>query len=397
MENSNELKPEELWESLKDNAIKNLKLANENKIESDCTTTTIWDGLNHKYLLFLDKDGCQIEEELLEKLPKKGINLTHNQKINNLNKILSSQSLKNISYQSLLSKLRGQTSNEMIYLFGLTNLKINLDEDFKINDQLQIGNSNYSLNNSIFDDFVLQSNFFKKENNYILVKIDGPDDNETARKAENEANILVNVLNCLFCDIAEPIGLMTKIDKNSESSVFFYLKKSSSGWSKSSNVRPGKLLPYTVLNKSKLKTVKSLYESKNAKCSKLIFAMNWLGKSIKETDYGSAFLEVVIGLECIAEKQSKGMVSPSINYQISNFVAMILGKDVAERQLLIKQLKKVYNKRSLIVHDGKNSITYEDYKNIFILIRRLIHTIVYTSPFKNIDDLNSWVEEKLLS
>lgn len=134
MENSNELKPEELWESLKDNAIKNLKLANENKIESDCTTTTIWDGLNHKYLLFLDKDGCQIEEELLEKLPKKGINLTHNQKINNLNKILSSQSLKNISYQSLLSKLRGQTSNEMIYLFGLTNLKINLDEDFKIND-----------------------------------------------------------------------------------------------------------------------------------------------------------------------------------------------------------------------------------------------------------------------
>ena len=226
--------------------------------------------------------------------------------------------------------------------------------NFQINDQLQIGNSNYSLNNSIFDDFVLQSNFFKKENNYILVKIDGPDDNETARKAENEANILVNVLNCLFCDIAEPIGLMTKIDKSSESSVFFYLKKSSSGWSESSNVRPGKLLPYTVLNKSKLKTVKSLYESKNAKCSKLIFAMNWLGKSIKETDYGSAFLEVVIGLECIAEKQSKGMVSPSINYQISNFVAMILGKDVAERQSLIKQLKKVYNKRSLIVHDGKN-------------------------------------------
>lgn len=397
MEKSNEFKPEKLWESLKDNVIKNLKLSNERKIGSNFATTTIWDDLNHKYLLFLDKDGSQMEKELLEKLPKKGINLTHSQKIDNLNKILSSKSLKDISYQSLLSKLRGQASNEMIYLFGLTNLKINLDEDFKINERLQIGNSSYSQDNPIFDDFVLQSDFFAKENNYILVKVDGPDDNETARKAENEANILVNILNCLFCDIAEPIGLMTKIDKNSESSVFFYLKKNSSGWSESSTVRPGKLLPYTVLDKSKLKTVKILYENKNAKCSKLIFAMNWLGKSIKETDYGSAFLEVVIGLECIAEKQSKGMVSPSINYQISNFVAMILGKDVAERQLLIKQLKKVYDKRSLIVHDGKDSITYEDYKNIFILIRRLIHTIIYTSPFKDIDDLNSWVEEKLLS
>ena len=312
MEKSNEFKPEKLWESLKDNVIKNLKLSNERKIGSNFATTTIWDGLNHKYLLFLDKDGSQMEKELLEKLPKKGINLTHSQKIDNLNKILSSKSLKDISYQSLLSKLRGQASNEMIYLFGLTNLKINLDEDFKINERLQIGNSSYSQDNPIFDDFVLQSDFFAKENNYILVKVDGPDDNETARKAENEANILVNILNCLFCDIAEPIGLMTKIDKNSESSVFFYLKKNSSGWSESSTVRPGKLLPYTVLDKSKLKTVKILYENKNAKCSKLIFAMNWLGKSIKETDYGSAFLEVVIGLECIAEKQSKGMVSPSI-------------------------------------------------------------------------------------
>lgn len=297
----------------------------------------------------------------------------------------------------MLSNLRRQSSNEMIYLFGLTNLKFNLDEDFKINDRLQIGNSSCDQDNTIFDDFVLQSDFFAKENNYILVKVKGPDDNETARKAENEANVLVNVLNCLFCDIAEPIGLMTKIGKNSESSVFFYLKKNSNGWSESRNIRPGKLLPYAVLNKSKLKTVKTLYESKSSKCSKLIFAMNWLGKSIKETDYGSAFLEVVIGLECIAEKQSKGMVSPSINYQISNFVAMILGKDVTERQSLIKRLKKVYDKRSLIVHDGKDSITYEDYKNIFILIRRLIHTIIYTSPFKDIDDLNSWVEEKLLS
>lgn len=397
MEKLDKFNPEKLWELLKDNVIRNLKLANERRIESDSSTTTIWDSLNHKYLLFLDKDGNQIEKELLEKLPKKGINLTYNQKINNLNKVLSRQPLKDISYQSLLSNLRRQSSNEMIYLFGLTNLKFNLDEDFKINDRLQIGNSSCDQDNTIFDDFILQSDFFAKENNYILVKVKGPDDNETARKAENEANVLVNVLNCLFCDIAEPIGLMTKIGKNSESSVFFYLKKNSNGWSESRNIRPGKLLPYAVLNKSKLKTVKTLYESKSSKCSKLIFAMNWLGKSIKETDYGSAFLEVVIGLECIAEKQSKGMVSPSINYQISNFVAMILEKDVTERQSLIKRLKKVYDKRSLIVHDGKDSITYEDYKNIFILIRRLIHTIIYTSPFKDIDDLNSWVEEKLLS
>ncbi len=80
MEKLDKFNPEKLWELLKDNVIRNLKLANERRIESDSSTTTIWDSLNHKYLLFLDKDGNQIEKELLEKLPKKGINLTYNQK-----------------------------------------------------------------------------------------------------------------------------------------------------------------------------------------------------------------------------------------------------------------------------------------------------------------------------
>lgn len=75
---------------------------------------------------------------------------------------MSRQQLKDISYQSLLSNLRRQSSNEMIYLFGLTNLKFNLDEDFKINDRLQIGNSSCDQDNTIFDDFVLQSDFFCK-------------------------------------------------------------------------------------------------------------------------------------------------------------------------------------------------------------------------------------------
>lgn len=396
--NLEKLTAEKLWDLLKNNAIKNLKLANENKIDSDGTNTTIWDTLHHKYILFLDKWGCQVEDALIKKLPKNVINLTYKQKLDSLNKILSSKSLNKLSYQFVLSKLRRQTSNRITYLFGLTNLKINIDNDFKITDQIQIGNSSYSKNNIIFDNFVLQSDFFKEENNYVLITVSGPDDNETARKAENKANVLVNVLNCLYCDVAEPIGLMTKINKNRDSSVFFYLKKKSDGsWSESSNVRPGKLLPYTVINESKLKTVRRLYKGKSSKYSKLILSMNWLGKSIKETDYGSAFLEVVIGLECIAEKQSKGMVSPSINYQIANFVARILGKNVNERKLLVNRMKKIYNKRSLIVHDGNNGITYDDYKETWILVRKLVHTIIYVSPFRDIEDLNLWVDEQSLS
>ncbi|WP_334322793.1 hypothetical protein [Gilliamella apicola] len=66
---------------------------------------------------------------------------------------------------------------------------------------------------------------------------------------------------------------------------------------------------------------------------------------MKETDYGSAFLEVIIGLERIAEKQSNGMVSPSVNFQISYFVALILGKNKEDRKLIIKEMKKLYIKK----------------------------------------------------
>lgn len=285
-------------------------------------------------------------------------------------------------------------------MFGLTNLELNIEENFKIDDQIQIGNSRYVQDDSIFNDFVLQSDFFKEENNYILVSVNGPDDKETARKAENQANIFINVLNGLYCDRSEPISIMTEIEKNTESSVFFYLKKYKNGnWRESHNARPDKLLPYTVLNVSDLKTVRKLYENKreNNKYSKLIFTLNWLGKSMKETDYGSAFLEVIIGLESIAEKQSNGMVSPSINFQISNFVALILGKNKEDRKLIIKEMKKLYIKRSEIVHDGKSNITYEDYKSLFILMKKLVHIIIYKKPFKDIEDLNSWVDDKLLS
>lgn len=398
MEELNELKPEKLWELLKDNAQKNLRLANQKQIESNACNTTVWDALAHRYVLFLDENGCQIEEKLIEKLPKNGINLTHKQKLDILNNVLQNTSLEKISYQSLLTQLRSETTNKMTYLFGIANVKINISEDFKINDRLQIGHCSYCKGNPIFNEFILQSEFFKKDNSYILVTVSGPDDNETARKAENEASTFVNVLNCLYCDRSETIELMTKIDESNKSSVFFYLKKKSdNSWSESRSVRPDKVRSCVILNKSRLNVVKSLYEGKRTKFTKLIFAMNWLGKSLKETDYGSAFLEVIIGLECIAEKQSRGLVSPAINYQISNFVAMILGKNIEKRKLIIGKMKKAYNKRSLIVHDGKDSITYDDYKDIFILVRKLIHTIIYDSPFRDIDDLNSWVEEKLLS
>lgn len=396
MENSGEYTQEELWILLKRRAIKCTKLANESNVFNGPICIKKQD----RCILQLDEKGCEIEKFFIKKLPKTGINLTDNQKIDLVNQVLSKISIKDISYQSLLAELRNQTANVITYLFGLTNLKLNIEKTFKIDDQIQIGNSRYVQDDSIFNDSVLQSDFFKEENNYILVSVNGPDDKETARKAENQANIFINVLNGLYCNRSEPISIMTEIEKNTESSVFFYLKKYKNGnWRESYNTRPDKILPYMVLNVSELKIVRKLYENrgKDNKYSKLIFTLNWLGKSMKETDYGSAFLEVIIGLECIAEKQYNGMVSPSINFQISYFVAIILGENKEDRKLIIKEMKKLYMKRSQIVHDGKSSITYENYKNIFHLIKKLIYTIIYDKTLKNIEDLNSWVDEQLLS
>lgn len=42
------------------------------------------------------------------------------------------------------------------------------------------------------------------------------------------------------------------------------------------------------------------------------------------------------------------MVSPLVNFQISYFVALILGKNKEDRKLIIKEMKKLYIKRSQI-------------------------------------------------
>lgn len=388
----------DLWNLLKSNAVEDTKRANSNEFAEDDRAISIFDPINNKYILFLSKETYKIEQKLIGKLPKNRIKLTDKQKINEINNVLCNLDLKKLTYQKLLELLHQKSSNKVTYLFGLTNIMLDIDQDFKINDEFCIGSFAYSHSTSYFSDFILQNDFAKKENSYLLVTVTGPDDMETVRKAEKKANTLVNVLNSLCCNQAEPIKIMTQADEKVSMSAFFYFKKVQH-WSESNTLRPGKLLNYTVVNKDDLNIIKTIYinRTKHNKFNKLIFSMNWLGNSIKETDYGSAFLEVVIGLECIAEKQSKGLVSPSINYQISNFVAMILGENIEDRKLLITKMKKIYEKRSQIVHDGQSNVTYEDYVEVFDLVRNLITRLIYDVNFKNISDLNVWVDDKLLS
>lgn len=198
----------ELWELLKKQTTDATKRANEERLYlqldtllNDSQVFAFSLSLEGKFSLFLSERENDLKDALIGKLPKQNIDLTYEQKSKVLDDMLVSASSMKVNYQSLLQKLRQESSKETTYLFGIVNINLELEKDFMITDRIQIGNTKHS---SISDDNVSQSELFKKNNSYVMITIDGPDDRENARKAESQANTLINMLNVLYCDGAEP-------------------------------------------------------------------------------------------------------------------------------------------------------------------------------------------------
>lgn len=99
-----------------------------------------------------------------------------------------------------------------------------------------------------------------------------------------------------------------------------------------------------------------------------------------------SFLSLMMGLEALVND------APSeIQYRTSRNVAVLLGKDKAEADLIFKEIKKMYRKRSVIVHTGSvGSVDKEDLLKLRAYVRMCIKVIAKLKMNKNdlLDTLN---------
>jgi hypothetical protein len=115
---------------------------------------------------------------------------------------------------------------------------------------------------------------------------------------------------------------------------------------------------------------------------RLALAIEWAGQSYSEVSPASAFLKSAIALEIIFAHNEKTLISASILSQISESVAMLLGKDVEERLEIEATVKKLYSTRSAIAHAGKNQISRSDLHHMFRVTRSVIAKLITGEPFR---------------
>lgn len=100
-------------------------------------------------------------------------------------------------------------------------------------------------------------------------------------------------------------------------------------------------------------------------------AIEWVGRSLLESSIQPAFIEASVAIESIFTYSEKTIISASILSQISESVALIVGRTPEERIAIESQIKSLYGTRSGIVHAGDKEVAAEDY-NLFIGYIRMV-------------------------
>lgn len=135
--------------------------------------------------------------------------------------------------------------------------------------------------------------------------------------------------------------------------------------------------------------------------SRIIAAIEWIGKALKDADPARTLVQYVFALEALLTVQKKGvLINPSIASQISEFAAFIVGRDFDTRIGVETAIKEIYQKRSAIVHSGSTRVSERDLGMAFRIIKELIRALTTEQQFlafKSMEDVRKWVNQQKYS
>lgn len=146
----------------------------------------------------------------------------------------------------------------------------------------------------------------------------------------------------------------------------------------------------------------TLSQSSLSKVQKrVISAIEWVGKGLRDPDPAKAFVQFVFAIEATLTFQEKGvLVSPSIANHLAEYSAFIIGNDFESRSKVEKLVKEIYSRRSAVAHGGSQSVLESEVNEALELVKSLITKII-TEPellaMTSIDQLQEWVSRKKYS
>ena len=294
----------------------------------------------------------------------------------------------------LISKIDKALEIKNYYYFGLSSAKLDFEDECEISNGNGIGKISF-LKEKLkeTEDLDLYDKLVKyRELGYIKILVLGPEDRNTDNIAVMKAKEIVNELNYVCFNQNEPFRLITNYNNLNYRDLNDYFLKSQNNFCGNSYYKQFQDQKPLITRKHLSKLNSLIKKSKKSEQGRInLKCINWLGESLQEPNINSAFLDVSIALECIAERKSEKI---SIEDQLKNFVIKVLEIPEERRNILNKEINTIYRFRSNIVHDGFFELKESDYWNMFELVDNLISRLLNKEPFRDIKDIWSWINIK---
>ena len=130
---------------------------------------------------------------------------------------------------------------------------------------------------------------------------------------------------------------------------------------------------------------------------RLLKAIDWVGKGLKETDNSKGFIQLMFAIEALLNYRKGEIIEPSILSKVSEFIAFTLGEDYLTRIELEKEFKNLYGIRSAIAHGDTKNISHGDFILLVSMTNRLIWSFIRNKDLKDcikMDDYIEWIKKK---
>lgn len=117
-------------------------------------------------------------------------------------------------------------------------------------------------------------------------------------------------------------------------------------------------------------------ETLNEMQQRIVSAVTWLGEAYGESSRQMAFLKAAIALEVIFTSNARGIITASILHNLSESVALLLGKGVSDRIAIESRVKDLYAQRSSIAHSGGSDIGEADLQDVLYYTHEVLRSFL---------------------
>lgn len=225
-----------------------------------------------------------------------------------------------------------------------------------------------------------------RSNVLACVRVKAKDDRAAMGKAVHEVRRTLDALDflspCLEAPYREP-SLAFEPVQAAGSSAIVALGPKGPGW-KMHTFRPRALSleQLSILEPKLYKRVNTLLalESPTLLEARLVTALSWAGRAATERRLDEAFLFNVIALESALTKEEK---TTGVTEKTCRRAALVQGGSYAKRKNSFETARKLYTKRSKLVHAGAvQSLTDEELAQAAEYCRKVLSTLLTRAPFR---------------